>query len=326
MFQKSKFAFAAALAAAAICGPAHAEFKPTQPIDFVVHGGPGSGNDVTARTLATIIEQEKLAPVRMQVLNKPVGGSTSAANYMFSKKGDNHTVGLYTNIWLTDPLVQEAAAHRLVTDMTPIARITMEPAIIVVKADSPIKTMGDFIKLAKEKPGAMKQSGGSITSRENIVRQLVMKTTGARWAFISFPSGGERLAALLGGHVDMMIIEPSEGLEQVRAGNLRVIAQVSEKKLEGFKDAPTLMESGFEGDKIIQARGVVGPPGMPADEVTYYEGLLRKATQTAAWKKYLDDNQFAGDFLGPKETTAFLNDYEGIIRDTLKDAGLKVVR
>ena len=67
--------------------------------------------------------------------------------------------------------------------------------------------MADFIQLAKEKPGALKMSGGSIASRENIVRQLIMKVTGVRWAFISFPSGGERIAALLGGHVDIMIVE-----------------------------------------------------------------------------------------------------------------------
>lgn len=305
---------------------AQAEFKPSGPIDFVVHGGPGSGNDVTARTLATIIEAEKLAPVRVQVVNKPGGGSTAAANYIYSKKGDNQVIGLYTNIWLTDPLVQEAATHRLVTDMTPIARLTMEPALIVVRADSPIKSMQDFIKMAKEKPGQMKESGGSITSRENVVRQIIQKATGAHWAFISFPSGGRRLAALLGGHVDMMILEPSEATEQVRGGKLRIIASVSPKPLPGFGDVPTLKDSGLPGDDVVQARGVVGTPGMSADAVAYYTDLLRRTTQTKEWKKYLDENSFGGDFLGPKETKEFLTTYEGKIRNTLKEAGLKVVR
>src|SRR5262245_48082450 len=93
--------------------PAAAQFKPTRTVEFVVHGGPGSGNDVFARQLSTIIEQEKLAPVRVQVVNKPGGGSTAAANYMASKKNDPHVVACFTNIWLIDPLVQQAATNRL---------------------------------------------------------------------------------------------------------------------------------------------------------------------------------------------------------------------
>ena len=241
MITKRLLVAAALLAAASAFAPASAQqFKPTKPIEFVVHGGPGSGNDVFARTLATIIDQEKLSPVRIQVVNKPGGGSTTAAAYVVSKKGDPHVIACYTNIWLIDPLLQEAANNKL-QDMSPLVRLVVEPALVVVRADSPIKTMADFIKAAKDKPGALKMSGGSIASRENIVRQLIMKVTGVRWAFISFPSGGERLAALLGGHVDLMIVDPSEAGEQVRAGKLRVIAQVNDRRLPGFPDIPTCL-------------------------------------------------------------------------------------
>src|SRR5262249_986147 len=202
--------------------PAFAAFTPSRPVEFVVHGGPGSGNDVFARALIPIIDQEKFAPVRFQVINKPGGGSTAAAASIPSQRGEPHRTGVWTNMWLLDTLMQETATNGLLT-LTPIARLAIEPALVVVRADSPIKSMGDFIKLAKEKPGALKMSGGSIASRENIVRQLIMKVTGARWAFISFPSGGERIAALLGGHVDMMIVDPSEACEQVRAGKRRTI-------------------------------------------------------------------------------------------------------
>src|SRR5260370_41186532 len=182
------------------------------------------------------------------------------------KKGDPHVIACFTNVGITDPLVQEAATNRL-QDMSPIARLVVEPALVVVKADSPIRTMGDFIKAAKEKPGALKMSGGSITSRENIVRQLIMKATGTRWAFISFPSGGERQAALLGGHVDMMIVDPSEAGEQVGAGKLRVIAQVNDRRLPGFPDIPTLKEAGLDIPNLPQMRGVVGAPSMSPETV-----------------------------------------------------------
>src|SRR4051812_30019521 len=286
MNRRQLLAATGSLATLAALRPAFAEFKPTRPVEFVVHGGPGSGNDVFARALIAIIDQEKFAPVRFQVINKPGGGSTSAAAYVASKRADPHVIGCWTNIWMLDALMQETATNGLLT-LTPIARLAVEPALVVVRTDSPLKSMDDFIKLAKEKPGALKMSGGSITSRENIVRQLLMKVTGTRWAFISFPSGGERQAALLGGHVDMMIVDPSEAHEQMRAGKLRPLAQVSDRRLPGFPDVPTLKEAGFDIPNLPQMRGVLGTPGMPADAVAFYEDLFFKVSKTVMWQKFL---------------------------------------
>jgi len=305
--------------------PAAAEYKPTRPVEFVVHNGPGSGNDVFARALIQVIEKEKLMPVRMQVANKVGGGSTTAAAYVTEKAGDANLIAVFTNIWLTDTLVQAAATSRLL-DMTPIALIQIEPALAVTRADSPYRTLGDFIAAAKDKPGQLKQSGGSITSRENVVRQLLMMNSGARWSFISFPGGGERLAALLGGHVDMMILDPSEAREQVRSGKLRVLAQVADKRLPDFQDVPTLKEAGFDVVDIPQIRGVVGPPGMPADAVAFYAGLLQKTTRTPAWQAHLRDSQSQDAFLSPEDTRKFLVQFEDRLRGVLRQAGVKVVR
>src|SRR4029077_5574554 len=152
---------------------AAADWKPTRPVEFVVHNGPGSGNDVFARQLIQVIEQEKLMPVRMQVANKVGGGSTTAAAYVTEKGGDPNVIAVFVNIWLVDPLVQPEAKTKLL-DMTPIALVQIEPALGVTRNDSPYKALGGFIAAAKEKPGQLKQSGGSITSRENVVRQLLM--------------------------------------------------------------------------------------------------------------------------------------------------------
>ena len=305
--------------------PAFAEFTPSQTIELVAHGGPGSGNDVMARQLATIIEQEKLAPMRVQVSNRAGGGSTTASAYLVGKKGDSHTIAVFTVVWVVDPLTQEAAQVRL-NDLTPITRLVTEPALIAVRPDSPFKTLADFINAAKEKPRSLKQSGGSITSRDNIVRQLLMKHTGADWAYISFPGGGERIAALLGGHVDMMMMDPSEAGEQVRAGKLRALAQISEQRLESFKDIPTVAEAGFKIPDVPQTRGVVGPPAMPPDAVAYYERLFDKLRQTAGWKKFLAENQLEQVNENSAAARAFLTNYEDQLRGILNEAGAKVVR
>jgi putative tricarboxylic transport membrane protein len=114
--------------------------------------------------------------------------------------------------------------------MTPLVRLVLEPAVVAVKSDAPYKTLNDFIDAAKKNPGQLKQSGGSIGARDWVLRQLLMKNTGANWSFISFPGGGERIAAVLGGHVQILVLEPQEAGEHIRAGNMRIIAQVSEKR------------------------------------------------------------------------------------------------
>jgi tripartite-type tricarboxylate transporter receptor subunit TctC len=174
-----------------------------------VHTGPGGGSDLLARAMVTMIEKEKLVPVRINVINKPGGNGAVAAAALSEKKGDPHTIGLITSVWIAGPLTS-AEAKVTVHDLKPIAQLMLEPAVFVVRADSPYKTLKDFIEAAKAKPGQLKQSGGSVTSRDNIVRLSLQHATGAKWAFVSFPGGGERLARMLGGHVDIMVIEPQE--------------------------------------------------------------------------------------------------------------------
>jgi putative tricarboxylic transport membrane protein len=259
------------------------------------------------------------------VVNKTGGGGAVAAAYLAEKKGETHTIGFFTGVWLTNPLVSAEAKVSL-RDLTPLARLVLEPALIAVKADAPYKTLAEFVNAAKQKPGELKQSGGSITSRDNVVRQQLQKASGARWQFISFPGGGERIAALLGGHVNMMVIEPAEAGEHIRAGNMRVLAQVSGTRLSGFPGVPTIREAGFNVTPVPQVRGVVAPPGIPRENVAYWEGVFKRLTQTGSWKKFLADNQFEDGYQNATDLTKFYEEFSGQMRGILQEAGVKTVR
>jgi putative tricarboxylic transport membrane protein len=300
-------------------------WKPARTVEVVVHTGPGGGSDTLARAVASMIEKEKLVPVRLQVVNKTGGNGAVAAAYLAEKKGDPNTIGFFTGVWLANPLIA-AEAKVTLKDLTPVARLVLEPALIAVKADAPFKTLKDFIDAARAAPGTLKQSGGSISSRDNVVRQLLQKATGAQWAFISFPGGGERISALLGGHVNMMVIEPQEAGEHIRAGNMRVLAQVAGARLAGFPNVPLLKEAGYDIPLVPQVRGVVAPPGIPRENLEYWEDVFRKFTRTAAWKKYLDDNQFEDGFQGNADLLKFVDSFSAQMSDILRDAGVKVVR
>ena len=163
-------AAALALAAVLAAGPAAADWKPTKPVDIIVHTGPGGGSDLLARAVATMMAQEKLIPVRMNVLNKPGGNGAVAAAALYERKDDPGTIGFVTSVWLANALTTQEAKIT-VFDLKPIAQLLLEPAVFAVRADSPYKTLKDFVDAAKAHPGSLKQSGGSITSRDNIIRE-----------------------------------------------------------------------------------------------------------------------------------------------------------
>src|SRR5882672_4858132 len=128
--------YAVVALAALACMPQSAAlaqaFKPSRTVELVVHTGPGGGSDVLARAIAVMTEREKLLPVRMIVVNKPGGNSAVAAAYLSEKRGDPNTIGLFTGVWLQTPLVSQEAKVTL-RDLTPVARLVLEPAVIAVK-------------------------------------------------------------------------------------------------------------------------------------------------------------------------------------------------
>jgi putative tricarboxylic transport membrane protein len=301
------------------------EFKPSKQIETVVHTGPGGGSDLFARAIAEMLQKEKLIPQRMQVVNKSGGGSAVAMSYLAEKKGETHTIGFYTAVWVTNPLTA-VEAKVTVKDLTPIVRLVLEPAVIAVKADSPYKNMKDFIEAAKKNPKQLGQSGGSVTGRDNLMRLLLQKATGAQWNFISFPSGGERLSNLLGGHVQMMVIEPQEAGEHIRAGNLRVIASLTEKRLAALPNVPTIKEQGIDVPIIPQARGVLAPPAAPREVIQYWEGVFDRFSKSPTWQTYLEQNQFEDGYLKGPPLSKFFDELTVQMREVLKEAGAKVVR
>lgn len=302
-----------------------AAWQPARPVETVVHTGPGGGSDIFARAVADMIQKEGLVPQRLQVVNKSGGGSAVALAYLAEKKGEDHTIAFFTGVWITNPLTRKEAKV-MIKDLTRIVRLVLEPAMIAVKSDSPYKNMKDFVAAAKKSPRQLKQSGGSVTGRDNLTRLVIQRATGAEWTFISFPSGRERLANLLGGNVEMMVIEPQEAGEHVKAGNLRVIASLTEKRLPSFPDVPTIKEQGIDVPLIPQARGVVAPPGVSKEVVQYWEGVFGRLAKTNSFKKYLAENQFEDGYLKGPELGKFFDELTNRMRDILKEAGLKVVR
>lgn len=315
----------AGFAAACLGVAPAAAFTPDRTIEFMVHSGPGAGNDLFARAVQGLLEKTKLAPQTIQVVNKTGGGGIVAMSYLGEKKGETHLLAVFTSVWFVNPQIRKKAKVTM-KDLTPIARMILEPSVMTVRADKPWKTAKDFFEAAKANPGKLKQSGGSISGRDNTTRHLLMKASGAEWQFISMKSGGERVAALLGGHVDMYIMEPSEAIEQIRAGKVRVLATLMKKRIPTLADVPTITEQGYDVPEVPQARGFVGPPGMAPAVKAYWVGLFDKLHASPEWQGFVKENQYEDGYMTGAPLDKFVDEYILTMRGILKEAGIKLVR
>jgi putative tricarboxylic transport membrane protein len=189
-----------------------------------------------------------------------------------------------------------------------------------VKNDSRFKTIQEIVAEAKKKENALSVAGADQADRT--CSRLFEKAAGIKMRFAQFNSGGEAVTALLGGHVDMIWANPPEFISQYEAKLVRPIVIAQEARMAQFKDVPTFRENNL--DVIFKFyRGVVAPPGLPAEVVAYYEGLLKKLNDTQAWKEqYLAKNMLSPAWQNSKEFTKTIYESEVVFEETLKSLGL----
>lgn len=299
---------------------AEAEAFSPDKVDFVVHTSPGGGSDLFARQVSELLTSEELAE-RWLVRNENGGSGASAMAFLRGLEGQDDTIAVSTPTWLTTPLTNAEAAVTI-DQLTPIAQMVTEPTVMAVKADAPYETLEDFIAAAKSKPGELVQTGGSVTAVDAIAGEIIQKEAGVDWAYLSFEGGGERIAAVLGGDAQMIFAAPAEISEQVRAGDLKVIATIGEEPSALFPDAPTLSESGLEQEVPQQLRGIVGPPKMSEEAVEYYSSTLEELTKTEAWAAYTEENGLTTVFQDSDEWAQTLEERNTLLEDTLRELDL----
>jgi putative tricarboxylic transport membrane protein len=282
-------------------------YKPSRPVELVVHSAPGGGSDVFARAVIEMAEKEKLLHQPIQVVNKTAGAGLEAMAYLVEKKGNDHTIAVFTNTWVATPLTSKAARYS-VKDLTPVVRLVLEPTIAVVRADSPYKSMNDFVEAAKKNPDALKQAGGSATAIESLTGLLIQNATGAKWNFISTPAVKDRISNLLAGNVQIIIPQPQDVKEHIVAGRVRPIAAFTEKRLAVLPDVPTIKEQGINMAIIANARGVLAPPGVAKDVIGYWENFFAGLIKTPSWKRYLEENQVEDVFLKGGDLAPFFDE------------------
>jgi len=298
-----------------------AEWKPTKPIEFVAPFAPGGGSDVLARSIASIIEGEKLCPVPLLVSNKSGGSGLVGTTAVAQQRGDPHVLLTYIPGQAQAALVAGKGAPTF-RDLTLICNLALDEQLIVVKTDSPFKTIRDIIAEAKKRPGELTVGGTGAGQDDQICQRLFERSAGIRLRYVPFKSGGECITALLGGHVNMIWANPPEFVPQWEAKMVRPVAVARATRMKEFPDVPTLKEIGHDVTYFFY-RGIAAAPNIPVEAAVFYENMFKRMAESSAWKeKYLKKYMLSPAWMGIKEFAKVVAQNEQESKEILKDLGL----
>ncbi len=302
---------------------AQSGWAPKGPVEIAANCAPGCGPDRTARTFQKIWQEGRMFDAAITVGNRPGGGGVVLYNFL-NQKTDGQMIAIASGSLVTNHIVGLGPSHN---DLTPLARLFGEYIAVAVRADSPIKNGRDLIAMLKKDPGAL--SIGVATSLGNSNHQGVaraLKASGIdvrKAKAVVFNSGANAIIALLGGHVD--IVPGSVGLwvPHLQSGaNVRLVAVAAPSRLPGLMAVvPTWREQGVNA-VVSNWRGIVGPRNMDAAHVAFWEGVLRKAVATDAWKKELQEYLLMDEFITTSEFRKYLDEQHVEVRELLADLGL----
>jgi putative tricarboxylic transport membrane protein len=288
---------------------------------MMVPNSPGGGYDLTARTAVKIMEDDDITG-RVEVFNVIGAGGTVAMARLMNEKGNDDlmmTMGLgvvgatYTN-----------GSKARASDATALAKLIEDPGAIFVPADSPFKTVQDFVAAWKADPSKVTIGGGSSPGGpDHLFPMELSKAVGVEPKsvnFVTYDGGGDLLTALLGKKITVGTSSPGELIDQIEAGQLRVLAVSSDKRVEGI-NAPTLKEAGINMT-FANWRGVLAPPGISDRAKQAMVKALEEMHSTPQWKEALVKNGWTDAFVTGAQFEQFLKDQDNRVSSTLTELGL----
>src|SRR6476659_9131596 len=288
---------------------------------MMVPNSPGGGYDLTARTAVKVMEDDDITG-RVEVFNVIGAGGTVAMARLMNEKG-NGDLMMMMGLGVVGATYTNGSKARA-SDATALAKMIEDPGAIFVPADSPFKTVQEFVAAWKADPSKVTIGGGSSPGGPDHLFPMEMaKSVGVdpkAVNFVTYDGGGDLLTALLGKKIAVGTSSPGELSDQIEAGQLRVLAVSSDKRVEGI-DAPTLKESGIDLT-FANWRGVLAPPGICDESKNAMVKGLENLHATDQWKEALVKNGWTDAFVTGAEFEQFLKDQYERVSSTLTELGL----
>lgn len=301
----------------ALVRPAQAQME----LKIIAPAAPGGGWDQTARSMQQALIAEKLVKGAQVINIAGAGGTVGLAQFVNGAKGDGNQLLVNGFVMVGAILLNKSPVS--LSQITPIARLTEETQIMVVPANSPIKTARDLAEAVKKDVAKVTFAGGSAGGVDHIMAALFAGAAGAdasKVNYVAFSGGGESLAAILGGKVTAGISGVSEYEGQIRAGKLRAIGVSSTQRLPEV-DVPTFKEQGIDL-VLTNWRSVFAAPGISDAQKAELSDLVARLVKSNTWKDILKQKGWDDAYLPADQFAKFLTDEQARVAGVMKTVGL----
>jgi tripartite-type tricarboxylate transporter receptor subunit TctC len=287
---------AAAATMAATGGRAFASgWTPNKPIEMVIMGGQGGGADRLARLFQTIIQKNDLSPMPIIPVNKGGGSGAEALRYLKDKAGDPNVIMATLNSYYTTPLRSDIGVD--IAEFTPIARMALDTFALWVNPERHgFASVDEFVEAVRAAGGAWKMGGTGTGQEDSLITAMLEQTFDIKFTYVPFDGGGDVAKALVGGHIDSTVNNPSEALPFVKAGKATALGAFTAERIPAMPETPTMRELGHDLVYEMQ-RSFVAPGGLTAEQVAFYEDMMRRLSETAEWQEYAQKNALVTDLL-----------------------------
>ncbi|MBY4895873.1 tripartite tricarboxylate transporter substrate binding protein [Cupriavidus sp. AU9028] len=273
------FAIAAAAPRAALAA------YPDKPIRMVVPFAPGGGTDLIARAMGTTMGDDLGQPVVID--NKPGGGTIIGTDMVAKSAPDGYTLVMATIAHATNPSLHKKLPFDTEKAFAPVMLVGRSPNVLVVKPDSPIRTVQDLVAAAKAKPGKMSYASMGAGTSAHLAGELFKNLAGVDMIHIPYRGAGPALTDLLGGQVDVMFATAASVAPHLEAGRLRAVAVTTAQRSQApaLSKVPTVAESGVPGYVADSWYGLFVPAGTPPAAIARLNAAARKAVQSEAFRQ-----------------------------------------
>jgi tripartite-type tricarboxylate transporter receptor subunit TctC len=314
-------AVAAALFAANDIASAQSSF-PSKPVRLFVPYPAGGAVDILARTLGDELSKQWGQPVIVE--NRPGAGGVVASQALATSAPDGHTLIVVASGHATNPFLYPKLPYDTFADFTAICLLASSPNILLVRADSPFKTLADLLAQARAKPGGLSYGMAGNGTSTHLAGELLKNLAKVDILAIPYKGGGPAMNDLLGGQIPISFNNGPESIGQISAGTVRALGVTTAKRAPMLPDVPTMAEAGVPGYDTGVWWGLLGPANMPAAVVAQLSSDFIAVLKTQAVKDRL--NTLGASPIGnlPKEFEAVIRaDYDkwGPI---IKAAGMKL--
>lgn len=274
-----------ALALSAATAYAAAQGYPARVVRLVVGFPPGGGTDIGARLLAP-----KLAEYlggQFVVENRP-GASTNIATELVARApADGHTLLFTTATLAINVSLQRSLPFDVLRDLAPVSMFCESPNVLVVNPTVPAKSVGEFVALARARPGALNYSSAGSGTTQHLAGELFKLRSGTDIVHVPFKGSAPSLTALIAGDVQASFANIPVILPHVRAGRLRALAVAGARRSELMPEVPTMREAGLEGAEVPIWYALLAPAATPREIVAALAGAVARATRDPELRKRL---------------------------------------